>query len=52
MLNSFQIEKILPNKLPEYETSQIKEEFPLLVNGKVDQETLLKLMKIPAIKVS
>lgn len=44
-LHELQIEKILRDKLPEYMTPQviILEHIPLLVNGKVDRQTLLKM---------
>lgn len=44
-LHEFQVEKILRNKLPEYMTPQviIIEHIPLLVNGKIDRQTLLKM---------
>lgn len=44
-LHELQIEKILRNKLPEYMTPQviIIDQVPLLVNGKIDRQTLLKM---------
>lgn len=44
-LHELQIEKILRDKLPEYMTPQaiILDHIPLLVNGKVDRQTLLKM---------
>lgn len=44
-LHELQIEKILRNKLSEYMTPQviIVDQVPLLVNGKVDRQTLLKM---------
>lgn len=44
-LHELQVEKILRNKLPEYMTPQviIIEHVPLLVNGKIDRQTLLKM---------
>lgn len=44
-LHEIQIEKMLLNKLPEYMTPQviIVEQLPLLVNGKIDRQTLLKM---------
>lgn len=45
LLHELQIEKILRNKIPEYMTPQVIliDHIPLLVNGKVDRQTLLKL---------
>lgn len=44
-LHELQIEKILRDKLPEYMTPQviILDHIPLLVNGKIDRQTLLKM---------
>lgn len=44
-LHELQIEKILRDKLPEYMTPQviILHHIPLLVNGKIDRQTLLKM---------
>lgn len=44
-LHEFQIERILRNRLPEYMTPQviIIDQVPLLVNGKIDRQTLLKM---------
>lgn len=43
-LHEMQIENILRNKLPEYMTPQVMiiDEVPLLVNGKIDRQSLLK----------
>lgn len=45
LLHELQIEKMLRNKLPDYMTPQviIIDQVPLLVNGKIDRQTLLKL---------
>lgn len=45
LLHELQIEKILRKKLPDYMTPQviIIDQVPLLVNGKIDRQTLLKL---------
>lgn len=44
-MHELQIEKNLRSKLPEYMTPQviIVDQLPLLVNGKIDRQTLLKL---------
>lgn len=44
-LHELQIEKILRNKLPEYMTPQVitTDQVPLLVNGKIDRQSLLKM---------
>lgn len=44
-MDELQIEKYLRNKLPEYMIPQVLiiEELPLLVNGKIDRQTLIKL---------
>lgn len=44
-LHELHIEKILRNKLPEYMTPQviIIDQVPLLVNGKIDRQSLLKM---------
>lgn len=44
-LHELQIEKILRNKLPEYMTPQviIIDQVPLLINGKIDRQALLKM---------
>jgi len=43
--SGLQIERILKNKLPEYMIPQVMiiESVPLLVNGKVDRQSLLKM---------
>lgn len=45
LVHELQIEKILRNKLPEYMTPQviIVDQLPLLVNGKIDRQMLLKM---------
>lgn len=44
-VHELQLEKILRNKLPEYMTPQviIIDQVPLLVNGKIDRQKLLKM---------
>lgn len=44
-LHELQLEKIVRNKLPEYMTPQviIIDHIPLLINGKIDRQTLLKM---------